>query len=409
MYSGFLESSKLMRNWKAMLVITIIFVGCKKPYNPPAIASSGSYLVVEGVINNGSDSTIIKLSKTVKLSNKNTTNPVLGAIVTVESNQNVSYPLTETTNGNYVSAGLNLSNSQTYRLSIKTSNNEQYYSDYVPVLNSPPIDSVYFTIAKNGINIYSNAHDPTNTVKYYRWEYQETWIFHSNLLSGYASNGDTVIARNLSNEVYQCWGNDTSNTVLLGSTTHLSQDVVANNPITSISSTSEKLGTKYSILVKQYGLSADAYTFWKNLKQNTEQLGSIFDAQPSQINGNIHCITNPAEPVIGYISAGTITSKRIFITNQQLPAWLPTPAYTNCPLDSIYLDYDPPGAIIPINQENEYFNYNYLSQYSLLIPVQGLFIISPIFGAKLIGHTGSLPECVDCTLRGTNVQPSFWR
>jgi hypothetical protein len=398
-----------MRNWKAMLLITIIFAGCRKPYNPPAIAFAGSYLVVEGIINSGSDSTVIKLSKTVKLSSKTTTNPVQGAIVAVESNQNVVYPLTETTNGNYVSAGLNLSNSQTYRLSIKTANNEQYYSDYVPVLNSPPIDSVFFNVVSNGINIYSNAHDPTNTVKYYRWDYEETWIFHSNYLSGYVSNGDTVINRNSSNQVYQCWGNDTSNTVLIGSTANLSQDVVANNPITSVSSTSEKLGTKYSILVKQYGLTGDAYTFWKNLKQNTEQLGGIFDAQPSQINGNIHCITNPSEPVIGFISAGTIASMRIFVTNQQLPAWIPTPTYTNCAIDSIYLDYDPPGAIIPINQENEYFNYNYLTQYNLLIPVQGLFFISPVSGAHLIGHTGSTPECVDCTLRGTNKQPSFWK
>src|SRR5580658_8224029 len=143
-----------MRNWKAMLIITIIFAGCRKPYNPPAIASPGSYLVVEGVINAGSDSTIIKLSKTVNLSSKTTTNPVLGAIVSVENDQNVIYPLTETGKGYYRSPGLNLDNSRTYRLSIKT-NNEQYYSDYLAVLNASAIDSVFYTVANNGINIYS--------------------------------------------------------------------------------------------------------------------------------------------------------------------------------------------------------------------------------------------------------------
>ncbi|MDO3626770.1 DUF4249 family protein [Mucilaginibacter sp. BT774] len=76
------------------------------------------------------------------------------------------------------------------------------------------------------------------------------------------------------------------------------------NPILSIASSAEKLSVEYSILVKQYALSADAYKFYANLKKNTEQLGSIFDAQPSAIRGNIHFVTTPAEPVIGYLCIG---------------------------------------------------------------------------------------------------------
>lgn len=392
-----------------MLILLISVMACKKPYDPPAIASTGSYLVVEGVINGGADSTIIKLSRTVDLSRTNVTNPVLHAVVTVENDQNAVFPLTETTGGDYVSAGLNLDNTHKYRLSIKA-NSEQYYSDFVAVLNSPPIDSVYFTAANNGINIYSNAHDPTNTVKYYRWDYQETWVFHSNYKSGYKSNGDTVIRRNFINdEIYQCWGNDTASTIALGSTANLSRDVITNNPVTFVSSTSEKLGSEYSILVRQYALTGEAYTFWQNLKKNTEQLGGIFDAQPSQINGNIHSVSNPSEPVIGYISVGSTASKRIFIRNQQLPAWVPTNPYPNCQLDSIYLFYSPPGSTVPVNQENEYFNYNKLAKHNLLIPVQAITVIPKIGPEITIGHTGSTPECVDCTLRGTNKQPAFWK
>jgi hypothetical protein len=405
-----------------VLTIIVIFVSCKKPYNPPAIASPGSYLVVEGVINAGSDSTIIKLSNTVQLSSATTVNPVLNAVVTVESDQNAVFPLTAAANGNYVSPGLNLDNSHKYRLSIIT-NNEQYYSDYVAVLNSPPIDSVFFSVAGNGINIYSTSHDPSNTVKYYRWDYQETWIFHSDYYSFYKSNGDIVIPRNFINdEVYQCWRSDTSSTINVGSSANLKSDIISNNPITFIASNSEKLGAKYSvinsqsagsssaysILVKQYALTGEAYTFWSNLKKNTEQLGSIFDAQPSQIDGNIHSATHPTEPVIGYISVGTVASQRIFIKNQQIPStWEPTPLYTACLLDTLYLDYLPPGGTVPINQEDEFFNYDQglVSYKNRLIPVLAIF---NLFGA-IVGHTGSTPPCVDCTLRGTNVQPVFWK
>ncbi len=85
-------------------------------------------------------------------------------------------------------------------------------------------------------------------------------------------------------------------------------------------------------MVKQYALSLEAYSFYTNLKKNTEQLGSIFDALPSEIEGNIHSDNNPSEPVIGYITVGSTTSQRIFVDKRLLPDWATTPFYTNCVL-----------------------------------------------------------------------------
>ncbi|HEY4327082.1 MAG TPA: DUF4249 domain-containing protein [Mucilaginibacter sp.] len=404
------------------LVFLISVVGCRKPYNPPAVKASGTYLVVEGVIASAPDSIIIKVSNTVNLSNKTTINPVHGALLTIESDNNDIYPLTETTNGHYVSAGLNLDNTRKYHLRIKTLNDE-YLSDFVPVVNSPAIDSVNFTVGINGINIYSNTHDPQNNTHYYRWDYQETWIIHSNYYSFYKSNGDTVLERDLGNDqVYQCWRSDTSNVILLASSVNLSKNVIVNNPITFVDPLTGKLGGRnsilvdqaalsnnaYSINVRQYGLTGDAYTFWRNLKKNTEQLGSIFDAQPSQINGNIHSIKNPAEIVIGYISAGSISSKRLFISNQQIPLNMAVTTNPVCTIDSFYFSSFPTAGGVPINQENEHFNYNTGAQYGGVKYVP----VAAIFNTQLsivIGHTGSTEACVDCTLKGTNKQPAFWR
>ena len=392
------------------MIVCYLVTSCKQLYSPPAISSSRSYLVVEGVINNGNDSTIINLSSSVSIFSKISTKPMNNAIIEIQDNQNKSYPLVEISSGKYVSMNLKLDSLNEYRLSIKTEDNKQYFSDYVPILNSPPIDTVYYQINNNGLSILSGTHDPSNKVKYYRWDYQETWIFHTNYFSGYVSNGDTVIERSLpDNEVYQCWGNNTSSSVLLGSTVNLSKSLIIDNPITTVTSTSEKLGSKYSIKVRQYALTEDEYKFWNNLKTNTEKLGSIFDAQPSQIRGNIHSVSDPNEPVLGYISAGKVSAKRIFISKQQLPNWIPIPYYPNCTIDSLFLEFKPAGATVPTNQENQYFNSQRGAGTNPLIPVQAIIFIPTIGPEIIIGHTGSTAECVDCTLRGTNKKPSFWQ
>jgi len=73
-----------MRKEKYILILVIIaMIGCKKIYAPPVISSDNSYLVVEGVINSGADSTFIKLSRTVQLSSKVGTSPELNAIVII--------------------------------------------------------------------------------------------------------------------------------------------------------------------------------------------------------------------------------------------------------------------------------------------------------------------------------------
>jgi hypothetical protein len=386
-----------MKKLRWVYILSLMLAGCKKPYLPPIIASNSNYLVIEGVVNSGLDSTIFKISRTVNLSGQTNSNPELNAVVTVESDQAAIYQIPEIGPGKYASPALGLDNTRKYHVRIKTAGGKEYLSDFEPVINTPPIDSVDFKVQSNGIRLYVNTHDPANNTRYYRWDYQETWQFHAKYGSEYVTNGKAIVARTASQDIFSCFGNDSSNTILVGSSAKLARDVISEMPVTQITSTSEKLETKYSILVKQYALTANAFNFWTNLKRNTEQLGSIFDAQPSSINGNIHCITNPAEPVIGYISVTNAQQKRIFITNAQLPAtWAPTYPYSSCELDSdlfchyIICQNDVALFLIPTG--------------SPTIPTQAITV-----GPTVIGYFGTARECTDCTIRGVVKQPAFWK
>jgi hypothetical protein len=377
-------------------------MACAKPYNPSGIKNVTGYLVVEGIINTGNDSTKIQLSRTVTLNSATVANPVTGAQFVIQGNDNSTYALTGDSAAIYSSGPLNLDNNKQYRIDIKTTDGNEYQSGYVPVKVTPLIDSISPVIESNGLAININTHDPNNNTRYYRWDYTETWEFHAEYFSSYFSNGDSILYRQPSQQIYYCYSNDNSTNILLGSSAKLTQDVISSAPIIFILSTSEKIETEYSIIVHQYALTGDAYNYWANLKTNTEQLGSIFDALPSEINGNIHCITNPVIPVIGYISASTIQSKRIFVYNSSLPtSWVTTYPYS-CQLYDFVLAYQEGSTIV--NEVNAYLNYKKGAVEGEWVPVEP---IEDKLG-NILGYTGADRECADCSIRGSLIKPSFF-
>ena len=379
-----------------LLLLTLLC--CKKPYNPPASSSPNSFLVVEGVINPGGLNTVVKVSHTVKLNDSVGFNPVVDATVSIEGDKGYTFFLISDASGGYNSySGLNLSSAQKYRLRIKTSDNKEYLSDYVEVKQTPPIDSIGYKVQNGLVDVYVNTHDPANNTRFYRWEYEETWQFHAKYQSVMVldSNVNQIVARRPDQLVYDCYGDNLSSHIVLFSTEKLAKDVVFQNPLTQIPLTSEKVERRYSILVNQYAVTQDAFNFYQNLEKNSEQLGSIFDAQPSQLSGNIHSVTNPVEPVIGYVTVSNVQTKRIYINHDDLPGDV-QPIYPyDCTIDSAYYS-------APKTGENQVQN-TLINRPIDFIPV------TPIFaGPNIVGFTYSTIPCTDCTLRGTTFPPYWW-
>jgi hypothetical protein len=367
----------------------VLAAACKESYAPPLVSTNNSYLVVEGFINNGPDTTRINLSHTFKLDDSANVVPELQAVVTVEGKSGDSYALTESGGGLYIAPGLTLNAASTYRLHIRTSGGKEYASDYVELKTSPPIDSISYKDSDLGLQIYANTHDPQGTSRYYRWEYSETWEFTSVFYSlfKYQASDTSLVART-PNNIYTCWQSYTSSNIIIGSSAKLAQDVIYQFPLVSIAPNSWKISVEYSILLKQYVLTQDAYNFWQQLQKNSEQIGSIFSPQPSEAKGNIHNLADSTELVIGYISAGTMRQQRIYILPSQLPGWR-LEYYTDaCEEFSIPDDKDSLAY---------YLGSGYTAPIDFAPSPTGprRYWISPII-------------CIDCTLTGTNVKPYFW-
>jgi hypothetical protein len=374
---------KIMRTTYFILALAILSLtatlSCKQTYDPPAIANPPTFLVVEGFINNGLDSTYFDLTHTYKLSDSTSTTPETGAGVSIEGSDNSLYPLGEVGNGLYGANLPALNPTTTYRLYIITADGKRYASDYVPVVVNPAIDSVNFIRTNNGATIYVNTHDPTNSARYFRWDYQETWEFRS------AYFADLMFVNNqlvnyAPNTINTCWKADNATGILLGTTTQLANDIVYEHPLVSIPLAAQQLSVKYSILVKQYAITEAAYNWWSIMQNNTENIGSIFGVQPSTNQGNLHCLSDTTEQVIGYVSAGNTSTQRIFITNNQVSPWIYEPGCTMqiIPIDSMAFYYN--QGVWPINLTNDQIHVNI-----------------------------SYETCIDCTLSGSNIQPSFWQ
>ncbi|MDO8992812.1 MAG: DUF4249 domain-containing protein [Daejeonella sp.] len=378
------------RTLKLILCISVLLfsLSCKKPFEHDAISDSATLLVVEGTINQGG-LTNIMLSRTLKLSDKSVVQMEKGAKVQVEGLNNSILALTESAAGVYTLPATTFNATLQYRLRIKTIAGKEYLSDLMSVRTTPAIDSLNWRRERDGVGLYIDAHDSNNNTKYYQWDYLETWEQHSVEFSDYVYKDARVQSRDPleSLKIFTCWKNEASTNILISSTAKLSSDVVDDFQLALIPNRSERLGIRYSILVKQYAIGKEAFDYLTLMKRNSEQQGSLFDNQPSDIVGNIKCISNPDERVIGFINISQIVEKRIFISNNQVPAW----------------NFDRTcGAIVVRNHKD--------SLYAAFVTGQNLITTYNVSAAGTIeSYNGNTAICLDCRTRGgSNVKPSFW-
>jgi hypothetical protein len=369
----------------AILALGLPCPACKDPYVSPYKSPATGYLVVDGYIS-GNSVTTFTLTRTIPLPGDSTLPTVDGATVQVEGSDNSTIPLAGQGNGMYSSIDtLNLNPQLQYRLRINAGS-KTYLSDFVQMKPTPAIDSISWAEnADNSIDVYANTHDPAANTRYYKWDYDQTYQYNSAEETDVYYDTDTtppaIVPR--TSQVYNCWLSGHSSDIVIGTSTKLAADVIYEQPVKLIPPDDIQSSVLYSIRVRQYSLTADGYNFLTLMQKNTESLGSIFDAQPSQLTGNIHSLTTPTEQVIGWVSAGTVQQQRIFIWRYQIRS---NYAYS-CPIRDTALALDS-------------------LQMAYLYGSNGGW--TPMFMTRY-GWVSNFTTCLVCSARGgTTIQPSFW-
>lgn len=174
--------------------------------------------------------------------------------------------------------------------------------------------------------------------------------------------------------------------------------MISKFPLGYVDASTGKLTRTYALTVSQYALTSEAYKYWSLLQTNSQHLGTITDSQPNASITNIHSVSNPGEPVIGFVSVSTVALKTIFLMGRTLPFAVNVPGPDTlkggCAGGIIFLK---PTSTFPYR-----LRQTFASGDTLLLSVV-------TDSAKTIGYRYINAPCADCRLRGgTITRPAYW-
>ena len=372
-----------------------LFSSCITPFEPAGVKDTAGILVVEGMIME--TGTTIKLSRTVGINKESDSGmeDVYNAGVQVIDDGNNTVAVAEQqildgkiNPGTFVVNGkITFMPGTKYALAIQIGG-KQYQSAFVSPVQTPEIDEITWKFYEDkSMDIMVSTHDPEGEINYYRWAFEENWEIRAAYFSPFVFDPiyRILIEQSITgpNNTYYCWDSDVSKSILIGASDKYTEAIIKNKRIHRILSNNTRFSYLYSILVKQYGIDKEAYHYFENVQKNLDQVGSLFIPQPSEVRGNINCLSDPDETVVGYIIATKEVVARVFIDME--------------------------------NNEGEDW-HNCGDQYEFFLPdlytayLNGLGISYVYYEEDLIDRYVCVAvRCTDCTQRGgTKNKPGFW-
>ena len=276
-----------------------------------------------------------------------------------------------------------------YKIRVITSEGNVYESDYEMLNPGIEVDSVYYAIEDkvdnisgepySGLQFYLDVNAGEDASRYFRWKIDETYEYTSfaPLSYFYLDETHTPVLPPDPWAVYRCWRGEEISGLFQSSTIDLTLNEKKRIPLNYVSDQSERLRIKYSLQVKQYTLSENAFNYFEQNRLATEEAEGLYTRQPRQPITNIQNVDNDAERVLGYFWVSTQSTKRIFVPELE------------------ELDVDA--------EECAYWEYNDMEDGEGPFPIY--IFDDPDKGKRFVSSI----DCFDCTRRGgSTVKPDYW-
>jgi hypothetical protein len=322
----------------------ILTGGCIYHYDPD-LEGSRDALVINGKVTDREGYQYIEISLTAAPYDEENERPVSGYAVEIQDDKGNGFPGAEMEPGlygcwmdqEYLTSGTK------YRLVVTPELGGVFVSDFDELLTCPDIDSITWEMQEQqtadpdvsypGVQFFVNTDCSGEYAKYFLWELEETWEYHSVYPITSYYDGECIeivdstewgeykyrwpiihVLDEPNYDLFYCWESASVPSIYTYSTKHLTSGQVRNYPLHFVSNQSDRLSVKYSLLVKQCSLSQEAYQFWHILDEQSKQRGELYETQPAQLCGNIHPQDAGGEPALGLFYATSIKEKRLFIS-----------------------------------------------------------------------------------------------
>jgi Domain of unknown function (DUF4249) len=385
-----------IRNIIIGLGLLLLFRGCTYPFTPE-VEEIPEMIVISGKINNPDGHPIVEVSMSSSY-NDPAYNPVSKCTVFISDDKNNRFSLSEFSPGKYhcwIDLAY-LSYGTGYRVEVTTPDGKQYQSDYETLLPCPPIENLYYEVKEKetdnpdnplyGIQFFLDTDASGSEAKNFMWDLTETWEYHSKYMVGDYYDGTINFSPQTYDTLFYCWKTARIYDIYTFTVNDLTSGKITRCPLNYVSGETDRLSVKYSLLVKQYSISQNAYNYWNAVKDQSQNTGGMYETQPVSIKGNIHCITNPEETVLGYFTVSSCTEKRIFV-----------------PRDFDFVIYSPPCQ--PYDLDAQSLNI-FLSSYK---PEDYPIFLLNLSGTRQGPWDYAEQTCFDCTkLGGSVTKPDFW-
>lgn len=291
-------------------VLLLVLNSCTEKYFPE-IDQEVSTLIVDGKITNGIGTCEVRLFRPVKFTDKFELKPEKDATIILHDNHNRSEILIEHEPGVYRNSSLIIEGEagSSYWVEIQTLSGDKYESSPELMPSAFEISPLYGEeievitkdgSKKEGVRIFFNAKNEDNTSSYIRWEYQESYEWHSPFRN---------VRPHTVNPSRICYPVINLNQINVFDGSKLGIKNIKHLPTSTVYNNEVKFLHNHLTDIKAYAISKQTYLFWENMKNLHQSNGSLYDVIPANIKGNIETCSDNCQ-VLGNFEASSVRKKQ---------------------------------------------------------------------------------------------------